>query len=258
MSSPGYGDLWAPVYDDVFAKVPVEPVVARLAELAAGGPVLEFAIGTGRIALPLARRGLAVSGLDNSPEMLARLSDKPGADALTVELGDMTSHRIDGDFTLVFAVFNSLYLLDSQDAQLATFRNAAAHLRPGGRFVVEGFLPDPAQFTGGQAVQFVTEGDGHTWLVLSTHEPLVQAVTTTNIRLTAGSPIPAPAGAAMHAAVVEAAPTRVLSTRSRYVWPSELDLMASVTGFVLEDRTQDWYGTQFEGTGSHVSVYRRS
>ena len=162
-----YWRRWVGIYDRIFpAQDDADAAAALLAELAGGGPVLEFGIGTGRIALPLAARGAAVHGLDISSEMLAKLSEKPGGAEIPVTVGDMRSRRVDGEFALVYAAFNSLLVLASQEDQVRCFRNAAAHLGRGGLFVVEAIVIDPGGPTGfsegGLRVQYV--GDDEVWL----------------------------------------------------------------------------------------------
>src|SRR3954471_11896486 len=151
-----FGERVAAVYDEhsatMFDPAVVEPAVERLAELADGGAALEFAIGTGRIALPLSGRGVTVAGIDNSDAMLARLRQKPGADRIHAIAGDMASTRVEGDFSLVYLVFNTIFNLTTQDGQVACFANAAAHLRSGGRFVVEARVPELQRLPLGQTV----------------------------------------------------------------------------------------------------------
>src|SRR5262249_38322976 len=136
----------------MFDPAVVNPVVDVLAELAGDGGALEFAIGTGRIALPLSARGVRVAGIDNSPEMVARLREQPGADAIEVTMGDFSSTRVDGKFAVVYVVFNTIGNLVTQDAQVAAFENAAAHLRRGGVFVVENGVPALQDLPRGQTI----------------------------------------------------------------------------------------------------------
>src|SRR3954453_5196410 len=151
-----FGERVAAVYDEhsatMFDPAVVTPAVERLAELAEGGAALEFAIGTGRIALPLAERGVRVAGIDSSEAMLARLREKPGADRIDARAGDMAATRVEGDFSLVYLVFNTIFNLTTQDGQVACFQNAAAHLRRGGRFVVEARVPELQRLPLGQTV----------------------------------------------------------------------------------------------------------
>src|SRR5581483_9804184 len=141
-----YGERIADVYDEWYAEaafLETEAAVAKLAELAGEGPVLELAVGTGRVALPLAQRGLEVHGIDASEAMVAKLREKPGGDAIPVTIGDFADVAVDGRYALVYVVFNTLFALESQDEQVRCFRNVAARLEPGGAFVVEAFVPEP-------------------------------------------------------------------------------------------------------------------
>ena len=151
-----FGERVAATYDEhsagMFDAAVVGPAVARLADLAGDGRALEFAIGTGRIALPLAERGVRVVGIDNSDAMLARLREKPGAERIEAMVGDMAATRVDGEFALVYLVFNTIFNLTTQDGQVACFVNAAAHLRSGGRFVIEARVPELQRLPLGQTV----------------------------------------------------------------------------------------------------------
>ena len=151
-----FGEQVAAVYDaqseGMFHPAVIGPAVERLVELADGGDALEFAVGTGRIALPLAERGVRVAGIDNSGPMLDRLRAKPGAERVRAVAGDMATTRLEGEFSLVYLVFNTIFNLTTQDGQVACFQNAAAHLRPGGRFVVEARVPELQRLPLGQTV----------------------------------------------------------------------------------------------------------
>src|SRR5918995_275632 len=151
-----FGERVAEVYDansaSMFDPAVVAPAVEMLAELAGDGAALEFAVGTGRIALPLAERGVRVVGIDNSEAMLVRLHEKPGAERIEAMVGDMAATRIDGEFSLVYLVFNTIFNLITQDGQVACFENAAAHLPPGGRFVIEARVPELQRLPLGQTV----------------------------------------------------------------------------------------------------------
>jgi hypothetical protein len=151
-----FGERVAAIYDelsaDMFDPAVVDPAVDMLAELAGDGGALEFAIGTGRIALPLAERGVRVAGIDNSEAMVARLREKPGAERIEAVVGDMAATRVDGEFSLVYLVFNTIFNLVTQDGQVACFENAAAHLRSGGRFVIEARVPELQRLPLGQTV----------------------------------------------------------------------------------------------------------
>lgn len=232
-----YGEIWAPIYDDIHAELDdADPMVAFLAARAGIGPVLEFAVGTGRVAIPLAHRGLEVHGIDSSPAMLARLIER--AHWLPVVEGDMASTRAArDDFTLVFVVASSLFLVLDQDAQIACFANAAAHLQPGGRFVVHAFVPDLSRFVDDRHSSPVAIDDAAVRLEASVHDPVAQVVRSQHLRMTTTG--------------VEMRPVTV-----RYAWPSELDLMARLAGFTLEERFGGFAEQPFDRWSPyHVSVY---
>ncbi len=208
-----------------------------LAGLAGGGPVLEFAIGTGRIALPLMARGVVVKGIDVSRPMVAELRKKPGGKRVEVVVGDMTTTRMPGAFSLVYLVFNTIDNLIAQAAQVACFRNAAAHLAPGGRFVIETLLPRIQRLPHGEVAHAIAWSPGH-WGT-DVFDPVTQTYTSHHIRIRDG------------------AVTR-LSIPFRYVWPAELDLMAQLAGLVPEHRWQDWQRTTLtRHSDGHVSVWRK-
>lgn len=235
-----YGDRWAGIYDERVAwrAGDVEPVVDLLADLAGDGPALELGVGTGRVALPLADRGVEVHGLEASPAMVERLRAKPSGADLPVTVGDMADMDVEGSFRLVFAVFSTLFALPSQEAQVRCFNGVARHLAPDGAFVVEAFVPDPARFEGGQTVRAVEAGPERVVLEVSRHDPVRQRVATTEVTL---------AG--------ESRDLRPLTLR--YAWPAELDLMARLAGLRREARWADWRGGPFTGASHrHVSVYR--
>jgi SAM-dependent methyltransferase len=238
-------DLWddatAQAYDTpgtgMFAPAVLEPTVERLAGLAAGGRALEFAIGTGRVAVPLAARGVPVTGIELSRPMIDRLRTKADEATIPVVHGDMATARAPGTFSLVYLVYNTISNLLTQDAQVACFGNAARHLAPGGRFVVELWVPDLQRLPpGAQATVFAVETG---YLGLDTYDVLHQRVVSHHVRFR------------------EDGAGRVARTPHRYVWPAELDLMARLAGFALESRSADWAGAEFTaGSRSHVSVYR--
>jgi SAM-dependent methyltransferase len=217
-------------YDSSTAGMPVEPVVDFLAPLAAGG-ALELAIGTGRIALPLAARGIRVAGIDFSPDMVAQLRAKPGGDGIPVELGDMTTTRVDGTFSLVYVVFNSINNVTTQEGQVATFANAAAHLQPGGCFVIEVGVPNQQRlevFDLTDTHVGVDELDFDTQRLVSHHFSLVDGE------------------------------WRRASLPFRSVSPAELDLMARLTGMDLRERWADWDRSPFTAeSAKHVSVWEK-
>ena len=234
-----FGERVASFYDErstaISAPAVVGPVVDLLAGLAGDGGALEFGIGTGRIALPLAERGVRVAGIDNSEAMLRRLRAKPGAGNLTAEHGDFAGTRIESEFALVYLVFNTISNLVTQDAQVACFENAAAHLRSGGRFVVENGVPALQSLPPGQSVlPFRADPEGFSFDV---YDVVTQNFSSQHFYIVDGR--------------VEAYPVEF-----RYVWPSELDLMARLAGMRLEDRWAGWRREPFTALSpAHVSVY---
>jgi len=240
-------DIWdataAATYDTpgtgMFAPDVLGPTVDRLVELAAGGPALELAIGTGRVALPLSERGVAVAGIEIAPAMVAQLRTKADEARIPVVIGDMCTARVPGAFTLAFLVYNGISNVLTQAEQIACFRNAAAHLVPGGCFVIELWVPElPKAPPAAPAVVGRLE-DGY--MMVDTFDVVAQHVTSHHFRYDAD-------GAAT-----------IFRSPHRYVWPAELDLMAQLAGFTLESRHADWSGTPFTAAAtSHVSVYRLS
>jgi SAM-dependent methyltransferase len=236
-----YGATWAPYYDELFGTADSE--VEFLKPLAGSpGRALELAIGSGRVGLPLARTGVEVTGIDISEEMLALLSAKPGAEAIRVVTGDFADVAVDEEFPLVYLAFNTLFALTDQERQVECFLNVARALRPGGRFVLDAFVPDIKRFDKYQtrmAVESITSNESHAY-ELSIHDPVAQTVVTHHVR--------------RH----DDGSTVVLPTEIRYVWPAEMDLMARVAGLGLEERV-GWYDRRrfTEQSGQHVSVYRK-
>ena len=224
--------------EGMFAPEVLGPTIDRLAALTDGGRALELAIGTGRVAIPLHERGVAVVGIELSEAMIGRLREKVAEDELPVLQGSMVTTRAEGEFALVYLVFNAISNLYSQEEQVACVRNAAAHLRPGGRFVVELWVPRP-QPIGGVAghAQVFTATDGY--LGVDVLDLGTQRGVSHHIHFDAD-------GAA-----------RVGFSPFRFVWPGELDLMARLAGMELESRHADWSGAPFTSEStSHVSVYR--
>ncbi|MEV7805274.1 class I SAM-dependent methyltransferase [Microbispora sp. NPDC088329] len=233
-----YGRTIADIYDEMVGHLPTGPAVERVSRLAEGGPVLEFGIGTGRLALPLAARGVTVAGVDGSPDMVAVLRDKPGGDLIPVTVGDFSEVRVEGRFALVLLAFNTVFALPSQDAQVRCFRNAAAHLRPGGRFVVEAWVPDPTAFRDRTSLRLLSLGEDEVVVEAARLSPAEQFMHTTKLRMTADG-------------------LRLLPADHRYAWPCELDLMARLAGMEREHRWADWSGAPFtDDSRAHVSVYR--
>jgi SAM-dependent methyltransferase len=235
-----YGDRWASIYDDHHGGLDPGPAVDFLAGLADGGRVLELAIGTGRVALPLARRGVSVEGIDASAAMVEQLRTKPGGQSIPVTIGDMAEVGISGPFRLVYLVANTLFGLLSQARQAECFRNVAGVLDPGGMFIIECFVPDLTRFDRGQRVQTLAVTEDSAVFELSRHDAVQQRVTTQIVTLD---------GDGIHLRPVAL----------RYSWPSELDLMAGQAGLRLSDRYSDWDRRPFDSTSSgHVSVYQRA
>jgi SAM-dependent methyltransferase len=235
-----FGERVAATYDGstgVFAPGAVDATVDRLAELAGTGRALEFGIGTGRIALPLASRGVTVHGIDLSQAMVARLRAKPGADAVGVTIGDFSTTRVDGTFSLVYLVFNTIMNLTTQDAQVACFGNAAAHLEPGGSFVIELGVPQLRRLPPGQDILPWRLSEEQ--IVCYSYDFATQAMRGHYVDFSDGrgeySTIP-----------------------FRYVWPSELDLMARLAGLRLQERWGGWAREPFTGDSrQHVSVWEK-
>ncbi|GAB2963871.1 class I SAM-dependent methyltransferase [Streptomyces pseudoechinosporeus] len=237
-----FGEHVAVGYDesaaDMFRPEAVDPAVDLLAELAGDGRALELGVGTGRIALPLARRGIPVHGIDMSRAMVARLRAKPGGDTVGVTIGDFATTRVEGTFAVAYLVFNTINNLTTQDAQVACFQNAAAHLRPGGCFVIEVGVPELRRLPPGQnAVPFRISP---TQWAFDIYDVATQAMSSNYVTIVDGR--------AKH----EYYPFR-------YVWPSELDLMARLAGLRLRDRWEDWDRTPFTSESRrHVSVWEKT
>jgi SAM-dependent methyltransferase len=223
--------------EGMFAPDVLEPTVARLAELAGDGRALEFAIGTGRVAIPLAERGVRVTGIELSSPMIEQLRTKADEATIPVVAGDMATTRAPGEYTLVYLVFNTISNLLTQREQVACFRNAGRHLGPGGRFVIELWVPELRKLPPGQQATVFASEPGY--IGLDTYDVLQQRVVSHHFRFGAGRE------------------ARLFRSPHRYIWPSELDLMAQLAGFELETRHADWSGAEFTAESrSHVSVYR--
>jgi SAM-dependent methyltransferase len=236
-----FGEHMADVYDTWYgtrlADATTEQAVAVLADLAGGGSVLELAIGTGRVALPLAARGLSVHGIDASPAMIAKLRAKPGGDAIPVTIGNFADVGVVGAFDVIFVVFNTLFNLTRQDDQVRCFQNVAHHLTARGVFVVEAFVPDIAGLASGQSARTVHVTADSTILETSLHDPITQVVQYQYIMLTQDG-------------------VQLYPVPMRYAWPSELDLMARLAGLALRHRWAGWDRSPFTASSAkHVSVY---
>jgi SAM-dependent methyltransferase len=221
----------------MFAPEVLVPTVDFLARLAGGGRALEFAIGTGRVAVPLSERGVPVTGIELSGPMIERLRVKVDESTIPVVVGDMASVVAPGTFTLVYLVYNTIANLLTQAEQVACFRNAARHLKPGGRFVIELWVPELRRLPPGRQATVWHSEPGY--IGLDTYDVLHQRVVSHHFHFGEGTD------------------ARLFRTPHRYVWPAELDLMAELAGFELENRHADWSGSEFTADSrSHVSVYR--
>ena len=236
---PGlFGRLWAATYDGPGNPDPA-PAVDFLAPLADGGPVLELAVGTGRVALPLAARGLTVEGVEASPEMVAHLRAKPGGADLPVTIGDMADVPVAGPYRLVFLVFNTLFNLVSEERQADCFRNVARVLAPGGAFVIETFVPDPADFDRDEQVQVREVTEDSATIRLHRYDRAAQ----TFVRQTV---------------TFDASGVHLKPFAMRYAWPEQVDELAERAGLRLTERYADWDRSPFDADSrSHISVYRR-
>lgn len=233
-----YGEAIAGDYDELYAELDVTSAVDTLAQLAGGGRVLELGIGTGRVALPLAAKGLQVVGIDSSEAMVAKLRAKPGGSALEVVLGELSEAAVPGKFSLVFVAFNTLFMLPTQEAQVRCFRSAAARLAPGGRFVIEAFVPDLARFTNGQALKTMRVEADVVALEAMQHDRVKQTVDGQVV-------------------MIRESGIRLFPAFLRYAWPSELDLMGQLAGLRLEERWGGWDRRPFTAeSGQHVCVYQ--
>ncbi|MFC9118339.1 class I SAM-dependent DNA methyltransferase [Streptomyces sp. NPDC057067] len=238
-----FGERVAARYDEssgeMFAPAAVDPAVGFLAGLAGDGRALELGIGTGRIALPLAARGVPVHGIDLSRAMVARLRAKPGggAEDIGVSIGDFATTKADGDFSLAYLVFNTIMNLTTQDAQVDCFRNVAGHLSPGGCFVVEVAVPELRKLPAGQRLVPFRATSTH-W-AFDAYDVATQAMSSNYVE-------------------VEDGRGSFRSIPFRYVWPAELDLMARLAGLRLRERWEDWDRSPFTNeSGRHVSVWEK-
>jgi SAM-dependent methyltransferase len=226
-----YEVLWPELFDPAV----VEPTVRMLDELSAGGPVLEFGVGTGRIALPLRRRGVRVHGIELSPAMVAVLRVQEGGADIDVTVGDFATATTGGPFALVYLLRNTITNLTTQDEQVEAFRNAAAHLRPGGCFLIENYVPELRRLPPGET--------RHVFIATADHVGVEDYDVAAQLAVS------------RHYWTVEGQ-LRSFSSTHRYAWPAELDLMARIAGLRLRDRWADWSRNPFTGDSrSHVSVW---
>lgn len=234
-----YGERVAGVYDDWYAEYDDNTLVT-LRELAQGGRVLELGVGTGRIALPLQRSGVEVHGIDASEAMVAKLRAKPGGESITVRLDNFADVAVEGQFSLIYVLFNTFFALLTQDEQVRCFENVARHLSADGDFVIEAFVPDLTRFDGRQTVRAIRVGNDEVRLDASQLDPVSQQVMSQHIVLTEKG-------------------VRLYPVKLRYAWPTELDLMAQLAGLQLRHRWNSWKRTPFsEDSNKHISVYRHA
>jgi len=243
MSSICWGREIAEVYDRTYAaqsdRSVVEPMLDLLADLAQGGQALEFAVGTGRVALPLSDRQVDVQGIELSPHMVDQLLGKPGADAVPVVIGDMTTTRVPGSFRLVYLVANTIMNVTTQDDQVAVFANAAAHLDRGGYFVLEVIVPQLRRVPRGEVARVFVMDMDH--VGIETFDDTVEQVASSH-----------------HWIMVDAGRMVHHSAPYRYVWPAELDLMARIAGLHRRDRWAGWSKEPFTSDStSQVAVYQK-
>jgi SAM-dependent methyltransferase len=222
---------------ELFDPEAVDPVVDFIAELAAGGAVLELGIGTGRIALPLAERGVPVQGIDLSEAMVAQLRAKPGGDRIPVAIGDFATTKVDGSFAVAYLVFNTINNLTTQDEQVACFQNVADHLEPGGRFVIEVGVPALQRLPPGETVRAFAITPSH--LGFDEYDVVNQ-------------------GLISHHYTAVGDTLQLRSIPFRYVWPAELDLMARLAGMRFRERWSGWRREPFAAESTkHVSVWEK-
>ena len=228
-----YAVLWPELFDPAV----IDPTVDFLAGVAAGGPALELGIGTGRIAIPLSRRNVTVQGIELSPAMVAQLRAQGGGCDISVAVGDYATTTVDGSFALVYLLRNTITNLVTQDEQVQAFRNAAAHLRPGGCFVIENYVPGLRRLPPGETTRVFTATPGH--LGYEDYDFASQVAVSHHYWTIEGQ-------------------LETFSSPHRYVWPAELDLMARIAGLALRERWSDWNRAPFTGESSmHVSVWEK-
>jgi SAM-dependent methyltransferase len=237
-----FGERIADRFDGRYAHLAepnaVDPIVDFLVERARGGAALELGIGTGRIALPLAGRGLRVHGIELSEAMVARLRAKPRAESVGVTIGDFATTTVEATFSVAYLVANTIMNLTTQDEQVACFRNAARHLEPGGCFVIEVLVPGLRRLPPGEIFQPFDVSPSH--LGFDEYDVAQQ-------------------GLISHHYWIEEGRVEVFSPPFRYVWPSELDLMARLAGMELRERWGGWEREPFTSeSNKHVSVWGKA
>lgn len=234
-----YGQRIAGVYDTLYENVE-EGTAELLANLVGEGRALELGIGTGRVALPLQERGVDVQGIDASEAMVARLRDKPGGDQIPVTIGSFAAMPVEGSFSLIYVLFNTFFALLTQEEQVSCFANVARRLAPGGKFLIEAFVPDLQRFDRGQTVRATSVDVDAVHLETTKWDPLTQQITSQHVVLGEGG-------------------VRLYPVKLRFAWPSELDLMAQLAGLELWQRWENWQRAPFTSKSQkHISVYRRA
>ncbi|MGH9026153.1 MAG: class I SAM-dependent DNA methyltransferase [Acidimicrobiia bacterium] len=224
---------------DIFDPAVLDPAVDFLADLAGDGAALELGIGTGRVALPLSQRGVPVHGIDLSPAMVERLRAKVGADDIGVTIGDFATTRVDGTFRLAYLVYNTITNLTTQDEQVECFRNVAAHLEPGGCFVIEVGVPDLRRLPPGETVRAFTVSP--TYVGFDEYTDMTAQILYSHHYWAVDDKL------------------ELFSAPYRYVWPSELDLMARIAGMTLRERWSGWTREPLTSEStSHVSVWKKT
>jgi SAM-dependent methyltransferase len=238
-SDETYGERVADVYDEWFPDCDPD-AITFLAQLAKNGKALELGIGTGRMALPLAGKNVEVHGIDASVSMVGRLREKRGSENIVVTEGNFADVPVEGEFALIYVVFNTFFVLPSQEAQVRCFRNVAGHLEKSGCFVIEAFVPDVTRFTRGQSNLATRVTADRVELDVGEHDPATQKVVSQKVVMTDG--------------IVRLYPIQI-----RYAWPSELDLMAQLAGLRLRERWSGWRREPFTSESQkHISVYERT
>ncbi len=235
-----FGKLNADDYDALHDPGTTDQAVDLISDIAGSGRILELAIGTGRVALPLAAKGHRIEGIDGSPEMVAKLREKPGGADIPVVIGDMADVETEGPFDHVFLIFNTLFNLPDQQSQIRCFRNVARVLAPGGSFLAEAFVPDFSEYVHDQRVRTMRLTEDTVWIEAAVHNKVKQKIEAQRLRITADG-------------------MKMVPLPLRYAYPPELDLMARLAGLELESRWGNWREGAFTSSSTmHVSLYRKS
>ena len=238
-STATYGERIAEFYDDIYSDLD-QSMIKTLVNLSQGGRTLELGIGTGRVALPLSQAGVEVHGIDASPAMLDKLTAKPGAEKIHTYTGNFADLAVEGQFDLIFVVFNTFFNLQNQAEQARCFQNVAKRLTPDGVFVIEAFVPDMTRFIDRQTVRAINIDEYGVRLEVTQLELVKQQIRSQHVFLTEDG-------------------VRLFPVKIRFAWPSELDLMATLAGLELQHRWGSWDRDQLtDGSSRHISVYGRA